>query len=37
MDSGTENEVTQHAIANAKRLAQELDKESELPEWMIER
>ena len=31
---GNEKELTQEAIANAKRLAKELDKESELPEWM---
>lgn len=31
---GDENELTQEAIANSKRLAKELDKESELPEWM---
>ena len=29
-----ENEVTKKVIANAKRLAKELDRESELPEWM---
>ncbi len=31
---GLDNDITQKAIANAKRLAKELDKESELPEWM---
>ena len=31
---GIENEATQEAIENAKRLAKELNKESELPEWM---
>ena len=32
---GNENELTQEAITNAKRLAKELNKESDLPEWMI--
>ncbi len=31
---GIENEATQEAIENAKRLAKELNKGSELPEWM---
>ena len=31
---GLEAETTQHAIANALRLAKELGKEEELPEWM---
>ena len=33
-DFGLEDEATQEAIINAKRLAKELNKESELPEWM---
>ena len=33
-DFGIEDEATQEAITNAKRLAKELNKESELPEWM---
>jgi hypothetical protein len=33
-DIGLEEVATQEAIANAKRLAKELGKESELPEWM---
>jgi tetratricopeptide (TPR) repeat protein len=33
-DIGLEHEATQESIANAKRLAKELNKESELPEWM---
>ena len=33
-DFGLEDESTQEAIANAKRLAKELNKESELPDWM---
>ncbi len=31
---GIENEATQEAIENAKRLAKELNKENELPKWM---
>ena len=31
---GIDDEVTQEAIANAKRLAKELNKENELPKWM---
>lgn len=31
---GNENELTQEAIANSKRLAKELNKEALLPEWM---
>lgn len=33
-DIGIEHEATQEAITNAKRLAKELGKENELPEWM---
>ena len=33
-DIGLEHEATQEAIANAKRLAKELNKENELPKWM---
>ena len=33
-DWGVEDEVTQESISNAIRLAKELNKESELPEWM---
>ena len=33
-DIGLEENATQEAIANAKRLAKELGKENELPEWM---
>ena len=33
-DNGIEHEATQEAITNAIRLAKELNKESELPEWM---
>ena len=32
---GLDKDTTQEAIANAKRLAKELNKESELPEWMF--
>ena len=31
---GLDDEATQESISNAKRLAKELDKENELPEWM---
>ena len=33
-DIGIEHDATQESIANAKRLAKELDKEDELPKWM---
>lgn len=33
-DIGLEHEATKEAISNAKRLGKELNKESELPEWM---
>jgi tetratricopeptide (TPR) repeat protein len=33
-DIGLEDEATQEAITNSKRLAKELNKESELPVWM---
>lgn len=33
-DVGIENEATQVAITNTKRLAKELNKESELPDWI---
>lgn len=33
-DIGLEKDATQEAIANAKRLAKELNKEDKLPEWM---
>jgi tetratricopeptide (TPR) repeat protein len=33
-DIGLDDEATQESIANAKRLAKELNKESDLPEWM---
>ena len=33
-DAGLEHEATKEAISNAKRLAKELDKENELPEWI---
>jgi hypothetical protein len=33
-DIGLENEATQEAIINALRLAKELGKHGELPEWM---
>jgi tetratricopeptide (TPR) repeat protein len=33
-DIGLEHKATQESITNAKRLAKELNKESELPEWM---
>ena len=32
---GMQDNVTQEAIENAKRLAKELNKENELPKWMI--
>jgi tetratricopeptide (TPR) repeat protein len=35
-DFGIEDEATEKTIANAKRLAKELGKEDELPEWMIQ-
>jgi tetratricopeptide (TPR) repeat protein len=31
---GLDNEVTQESISNAKRIAKELNKENELPDWM---
>ena len=34
-DFGIDHEATQEAIANANRVAKELGKEDELPEWMI--
>ena len=34
VDIGIDDEATQEAIANAKRLAKALKKEKELPEWM---
>ena len=33
-DVSLENDATQESIANAKRLAKELGKENELPEWI---
>ena len=32
---GLDDEATQEAISNAKRLAKELNKENELPKWII--
>jgi tetratricopeptide (TPR) repeat protein len=34
-DIGIDDEATQEAISNVKRLAKELNKESELPKWII--
>jgi tetratricopeptide (TPR) repeat protein len=34
LNIGLKDKATQESIANAKRLAKELNKESELPEWM---
>ena len=34
-DIGIDDEATQEAISNAKRLAKELGKEGELPEWIF--
>jgi hypothetical protein len=33
---GLAKEATQEAISNAKKIAKELGKEDDLPEWMIE-
>lgn len=33
-EGGLEAKATQEAISNAKRLAKELNKEHELPDWM---